>query len=126
MRRNNLEGNEFPPDAYVFGNEIGQRVKSIRTAWERARDAAALTGQAGSRFEEAGVPVSYTSKILGHTNLNTTSRYLNIRRRRLHEAMRKLEAHPRRCTTVAHADRDAPAVVPNSGTRQRHNIPRIQ
>jgi integrase len=48
---------------------------------------------------EAGVPISYTSKILGHTNLSTTSRYLNIHRRGLQEAMRKLEEH--RCTTVA-------------------------
>jgi integrase len=76
------DGNEFPPDAYVFGDAVGQRVKSVRTAWKNATEAAGLDGlqlrdlrhEAGSRFDEAGVPISYTSKILGHSNLNTTSR----------------------------------------------------
>jgi hypothetical protein len=38
-----------------------------------------------------GVPINYVSKILGHTNLSTTTRYLNIQRRGLHLAMAKLE-----------------------------------
>ena len=33
-----------------------------------------LRHEAGSRFDEAGVPTNYVSKILGHTNLTTTSR----------------------------------------------------
>jgi hypothetical protein len=33
------------------------------------------------------------SKILGHANLSTTSRYLNIHRRGLQAAMQKLEEH---------------------------------
>ncbi len=44
--------------------------------------------------------VTVVSKILGHTNLMTTSRYLNIHRRRLQAAMETLEEHhPRRRTT---------------------------
>ena len=35
----------------------------------------------------------YVSNLLGHTNLSTTSRYLNIHRRGLQAAMEKLEAH---------------------------------
>jgi hypothetical protein len=57
-----------------------------------------LRHEAGSRFDEAGVPISYTSKILGHSN--TTSRYLNIHRRGLQDAMQKLETHS---PAVAHA-----------------------
>ena len=34
-----------------------------------------LRHEAGSRFEEAGIPIIYVSKLLGHTNLTTTSRY---------------------------------------------------
>jgi integrase len=52
-----------------------------------------LRHEAGSRFEEAGVPVTLVGKILGHTNLTTTSRYLNIHLRGLHAAMEKLEQH---------------------------------
>jgi hypothetical protein len=37
------------------------------------------------------VPIVYVSSLLGHSNLSTTSRYLNIHRRGLHLAMQKLE-----------------------------------
>jgi len=36
MRRTAPDGVEHPPSAYVFGNEIGQRVKRVTRAWEAA------------------------------------------------------------------------------------------
>jgi integrase len=124
MRRLDPAGKEFGPDAYVFGNEVGERVPTIRKAWDTARVAAGLPGlqlrdlrhEAGSRFDEAGVPTNYVSKLLGHTNLTTTSRYLNIHRRGLQLAMQKLEEHRAGQKSVAHAlhkDREnTPAVAP--------------
>lgn len=99
MRRLDRAGREFPADAYVFGDALGRRVKSVQGAWTTARDAAALgefqlrdlRHEAASRFDEAGVAIVYVSSLLGHTNLSTTSRYLNINRRGLHLAMEKLE-----------------------------------
>jgi hypothetical protein len=38
------------------------------------------------------MPINYVSNMLGHSNLSTTSRYLNINRRGLHLAMQKFEA----------------------------------
>ena len=120
-----MDGKEHPPEAYVFGDDAGQRVKSVRTAWENARDAAGLQAlqlrdlrhEAGSRFDEAGVSVNYVSKILGHTNLNTTTRYLNIHRRGLHDAMQKLEAHrPAVAQPLHNGDEDAQDNVPMKGT----------
>jgi len=35
--------------------------------------------------------ISFVSAMLGHTNLTTTSRYLNVHRRGLHMAMQKYE-----------------------------------
>ena len=74
--------------------------------------------EAGSRFDEAGVPTNYVSKLLGHTNLTTTSRYLNIHRRGLQLAMQKLEEHRAGQKSVAHAlhkdQENAPAVAPAS------------
>ncbi len=35
--------------------------------------------------------INYVSGMLGHTNLTTTSRYLNINRRELHRAMQRFE-----------------------------------
>ena len=76
MRRLDPAGKPFPPEAYPFGNEVGER-KSVRPAWEKARDAAGLPGfqlrdlrhEAGSRFDEAGIPINYVSKLLGHASL---------------------------------------------------------
>jgi integrase len=123
MRKLDANGKQFEPAAYVFGTVTGQRVKSIRTAGENATEAAGLKGvqirdlrhEAGSRFDEAGVPISYTSKILGHTNLNTTNRYLNIHRRGLQEAMHKLEEHRPAVAQPLHTGgNDAPADVQSS------------
>ena len=44
MRRLDPTGEEMGPDAYVFGNEVGERVKSIRTAWENCRRRAGVRG----------------------------------------------------------------------------------
>jgi integrase len=99
MRRFDRAGREFPSDGYVFGDALGRRVKSVQGAWTTARDAAVLGDfqlrdlrhEAASRFDEAGVAIVYVSSLLGHSNLSTTSRYLNIHRRGLHLAMRKME-----------------------------------
>ena len=85
-------GRPLPPEAYVFGNRLGRRMKSVGTAWNNTCAAIGLEGfqlrdlrhEAGSRFDEAGIPINYVSKMLDHTNLTTTSRYLNINRRELH------------------------------------------
>ena len=128
------DGNAFPSDAYVFCDEIGRRVKSLRTAWNRAARAAGLKGfqlrdlrhEAGSRFDEAGVPISYVSKLLGHTNLSTTSRYLNIHRRGLQAAMQKLEEHRPAVAQALHKSAvDTPASVPSLDDRhagKSHNF----
>ena len=92
-------GRPLPPQAYVFGDPLGRRVKSVRAAWNNTCAAIGLDGfqlrdlrhESGSRFDEAGVPINYVSKMLGHTNLTTTTRYLNVQRRELHRAMERYE-----------------------------------
>lgn len=93
----------------MFGNAIGQRVKSVKEAWKSACAKAELVGfqlrdlrhEAGSRFDEAGIPTNYVSKLLGHASLTTTTRYLNINRRGLHLAMEKLEQSLKERESVA-------------------------
>ena len=66
MRRVDPAGQPFGQDACVFGDLTEARVKSVRRAWEGACSRAGLTGfqlrdlrhEAGSRFDEAGVPVN--------------------------------------------------------------------
>lgn len=99
MRKHDPAGKLWGPESYVFGNEIGERAKSVRTAWVNACEAAGIEGlqlrdlrhEAASRFEEAGMPIIHISNMLGHSDLSTTSRYLNLRRRGLHLAMQKYE-----------------------------------
>lgn len=42
MRRCDPAGNEFGPDAYVFGDEAGRQVTSVRSEWERVREKAGV------------------------------------------------------------------------------------
>ena len=86
-----------------------------------------LRHEAGSRFEEAGVQVTLVSKILGHTNLTTTSRYLNINLRGLHAAMDKLEAHRPAVARPLHNEQEnPPANVLQSGEQPASKPPTIQ
>jgi len=130
MRRLGPDGKELPEDAFVFGDAVGNRTLSIRTAWENAREAAGLGDfhladlrhEAASRFEEAGVPTTYVSKFLGHRNLTTTTRYLNTTVRGLRLAIEKLEAEkkkPRPLANGLQTDAPPPSDTPvSSGRRQ--------
>src|SRR5438067_8279821 len=37
LRRHDPDGDEFGPDAYVFGNEVGERLKNYQKAWSTLR-----------------------------------------------------------------------------------------
>ena len=135
MRRCDPAGRELGSEAYAFGTPLGERVKSVHTAWTNAAKAAGLEGvqlrdlrhEAGSRFEEAGVPLSNVSKLLGHTNLLTTSRYLNVHRSAMHSAIAKLEEHRPAVAQGLHtADADRQANVPPSPAASPAEVPVLQ
>ena len=48
-RKHDPSGNEFGAQAYVFGNEIGERRESIREDWDECRRLAGIVGLALSR-----------------------------------------------------------------------------
>jgi integrase len=83
-RRNDPAGEPLQPDAYVFGDEVGRRRRSLRTAWKLTCERAAIKGlhfhdlrrEAGSRWMDAGVPLHMIQKWLGHANISQTSTYL--------------------------------------------------
>jgi integrase len=74
------------PEDFVFGNVIGGRVRSIKTAWRATCRRAGVANlrfhdlrhEAGSRLVEAGWPLHYVQAMLGHSNLKQTSTYLNV------------------------------------------------
>jgi integrase len=77
----------------VFGDEVGGRIKDIKTAWWGACERAKiddlhfhdLRHEAGSRKLEAGWPLHAVLRWLGHTKLTTTDTYLNATTQLLHE-----------------------------------------
>ena len=54
MGQTDPSGQPFGPDAYVFGNEVGHRIKSPQTAWENALTRAGITGPQVSRSPARG------------------------------------------------------------------------
>ena len=113
MGQTDPAGQSFGPDAYVFGNEVGQRIKSSQTAWENVLTRAGITDlkfhdlrhEAGSRFIEAGWPVHQVQEILGHADLKQTSTYLNVTLEGLKASMRALD-EARSCKIVASSPDD--------------------
>ena len=119
MRRFDPAGQAMPMDSYVFGNEIGEQVKSTKRAWATAvlkshgktptwvkgqlspasRDEYRaidlhfhdLRREAGSRWLEGGVPLHKIRDWLGHANIAQTSTYLAGTETGDDEAMRRYE-----------------------------------
>ena len=77
-------GDPLPPNAYVFGDEIGRRRGAFKTAWRATLRRAMiidlrfhdLRREAGSRWMDAGIPLATIQRWLGHANISQTSTYL--------------------------------------------------
>ncbi len=93
------EGEVLPPDAYVFGDEVGGPIASIKTTWRTACEKAGvvdlhfhdLRREFACRLLESRAELHDVRDFLGHTNLTTTSRYLRSTAMRLERALRLLE-----------------------------------
>jgi integrase len=83
-RRLDPAGEPIPADGYVFGDEIGRRRHSTKTAWKLTCKRAKvddlhfhdLRREAGSRWMDAGIPLATIQRWLGHANIAQTSTYL--------------------------------------------------
>jgi len=99
MRRHGPDGQALPTMAYVFGNECGEQVKSVRTAWRLTCQRAGIVGlhlhdlrrEFGSRLLESGASTHQVRNFLGHANISQTNTYLAADDAHLDDALRKLE-----------------------------------
>jgi integrase len=99
MLRHGPDGQEFGPDAFVFGTETGKRIKSVKTAWRLACGRAGIEGlsihdlrrEAASSLHESEMPLAYVSQFLGHAQLATTSRYIQASRLGMQEWIKRVE-----------------------------------
>jgi integrase len=83
-RRIGPNDKKLPATALVFGNEVGESVNNVKTAWRAACRRAKIAGlnfhdlrrECGSRWLEGRVGLSTVSALLGHTQVTTTNTYL--------------------------------------------------
>ena len=109
-RRRDPAGDLLPPDAYVFGDAIGRRRGSIKTAWGLALRRAGIVGlhfhdlrrEAGSRWLDHGVSLGSVQRWLGHSNIAQTSTYLGASIGSDERDMRAFEERLGRVAPVAH------------------------
>jgi integrase len=107
-RRNDPAGDPLPADAFVFGDAVGRRRESVKTAWRLACRRAKITDlhfhdlrrEAGSRWMDAGVPLSTIQRWLGHHNIAQTSTYLAATGGGDADAMRRFEEATGRLTLI--------------------------
>jgi integrase len=120
LRRYDPDGEEFKPDAYVFGNDVGERLKNYQKAWSTLRLRAIAHGphwgpngrflpccreqlrkmnlhmhdlrrEAGSRLLERGADLHTVQLFLDHANISTSSRYLKPSKLALHPTIRRID-----------------------------------
>jgi integrase len=134
MRLNDPSGQPMPNTAYVFGNEIGQRMTTIKTAWSSARRRAAITDlhfhdlrrEAGSRWLEGGVPLQMIRDWLGHSNIAQTSTYLGSTIQGQHDAMRRFEERRAAAAERPHDATSHQTGGPMLGERTSGARPKVQ
>ncbi len=99
MRRHDPAGEDYPPEAAVFGEVTGEPIKSISTAWRSACKRAGIVGlnfhdlrrEFGCRLMESGAAIHDARELLGHANISTTSRYLRASSLSLERAIERME-----------------------------------
>jgi integrase len=99
MARHDPFGDEFGPDAYLFGNELGERIVSVKTAWRSACENAGIVDlrfhdlrrEFACRLLESRAELHDVRDFLGHANITTTSRYRKSTPLRLERALNLLE-----------------------------------
>ena len=104
MLRTDPEGEDLPADTFVFGDEIGQKIGSVKTAWRTACAQAGIVDlhfhdlrrEFACRLLESRAELHDVRDFLGHANITTTSRYLRSTTLRLERALTLLEEHEQR------------------------------
>ena len=136
MRQHGPDGKAFGPEAYVFGNAVGEKINSVKKAWAGTCRRAGISGlqirdlrrEFASRLRESGASDHDVRDFLGHANITTTSRYLASTPLRLEQALANLEARNRRTSVAQTADRqdegERPQTVEVAVKKEERVVPR--
>ena len=127
-------GERLGPETYVFGDEIGRRRGSFKTAWRLTLQRAKiedlhfhdLRREAGSRWMDAGIPLGTIQRWLGHANIAQTSTYLGASLGGDEHDMRRFEERIGRLPLVTQSDVFSSTTSDSSTPKHRaplENIP---
>lgn len=133
MRKHLEDGTEHPPEAFVFGNEIGEAITAanLRRRWTTCCKRAKVTGltfhdlrrELASRLRESGAPDHVVAAWLGHANISTTSRYLKTSRAGLQKYVAAFERHRDEiCTNVAQTTENPSQEASREASKNRSNL----
>ena len=125
--KNDPEGKPHAPAAFVFGNAVGERISSVKTAWRAACRRAGITDlrfhdlrhEAASRFVEGGWPLHHVQEMLGHSNLKQTSTVREAGGPRRVDA--EVRPDPRACKPVANSPASDQRPIRNDSTPSDSN-----
>lgn len=101
MRQNGPDGKPLPATAHVFGDEAGESIARIKTAWLATCRRAGIRGLhchdlrrefASRLLESPNVNVAHVRDWLGHADITTTSRYLKTTIAGLRDVAKNFEA----------------------------------
>jgi integrase len=127
LRKHAPDGTEHKPDAFVFGNEVGEQITDVRDLWVKTCKAAGITGlhfhdlrrEFASRLRETpGISDHHVRDWLGHADMATTSRYLATTRVGLQHARRAFEQHRESFAHDSHTDDSNASATPSIQTAE--------
>jgi integrase len=124
MRRLAPDGRKHPATAFVFGDEAGDRILSVKTAWSAACQRAGIVGlhfhdlrrEFASRLLESSADLHDVQMFLGHAAITTTSRYLQSTPVRLAKALARMEGNDAGFAHDSHKEPESPN-SPAEGSR---------
>jgi integrase len=130
MRRTDPKGEDFPATAYVFGNDFGEEVTSIKTAWKATCRRAGIADlhfhdlrrEAGSRLiETPGISLVDVRDWLGHSSVEQTNTYLSTTADKLRAAALRVDEARKRAAR-AEAAKVRKASAPKRQARKCRNL----
>jgi integrase len=123
MRIHGPDGKDHLPEAYVFGDECGEQVTSIRTAWSLTCQRAGISDlhfhdlrrEFASRLLESSANLHDVQLFLGHANITQTSTYLSSTPTRLERALVRMESAAGFAHHLHTGRSEAPPEAPENG-----------
>jgi integrase len=117
LNRLRFRAEHCPDSPWLFCHKDGERIQSVQTSFERARDVAGVPGfrihdlrhTCASWLVMEGVSLYFVKELLGHASIETTERYAHLAPENVRQAVSVLDGLLRIGQTTASAKRESAA-----------------